>query len=404
MKYTFRVTVLLIIFALMACSEASKETAKEDAAPEYMKVTSQVTETYGDEGAEKEIVEYSYEKESDDFWVKAEYKDAEGNVMKTVKRELDENRMPVKEMTEELGMVTETIVTKYDPETHLLVEKTIYDGEPAEENKTQMLRNNYEDGCIISQETFRYSSDEDFKNEEGTAVESYVKLNALPAKENRPKGDFMPAFFVSEMKQYCTAEEKDEGCKDKTEACSKGHIENHIMTKVSDEGYPLFMTTNEPECEHHAASEYYKVEKDGLGNVVAIVGYKDSAFTESTPGNMKKVFVYNDKGMIHKYAEYFYNDETGKYDRMHRSANINWVKSDVDNPACEYAPSVYEESYCYGRKVYSVTQEKINKFSGGEKIVEVSSFSEKSETGPVPEKIKLEPSKKVLTYYETVKK
>ena len=190
---------------------------------------------------------------------------------------------------------------------------------------------------------------------------------------------------------------KDKDC-DK-EKCKLGSIERLDETKFNDEGYPVHTKTTSPECSSHASEEWFKIEKDGLGNVISITGYSNEALDSLNESNSKHLFTYNDKGMVSKYEEYRYNVETKKFDRFHSAKTIEWNDPGLagDLYLC---PTYKAESYCLHRKVYSMKKRTVEKYGNGEEIIMIESGSKESD-GPDPD-MELKPDKKVTVKYEVI--
>lgn len=405
-----RITALLALSALFfACS--GQDEAPEAQKHDYMKIQKKMIEQYIDSATtDIETVEYSYEKPDDIFWVKAVHKNGEGEVIRTVERELNEARLPVTETTSELDMVTETVETKYCKHHYNLLEKTVYDGEMNDSNRVKKVKYNFEDGYLVSEDVVYYASDPGFKNVDGEPVEKMYTIRFVPGKQGRPKGKYNTKYYIESYKQYCTCEDKD--CKEEKEKagegeekkCEKGHIEEHTTTRFNEEGYPVYYEVTNPDCEHHANKEWYKIEKDGIGNVVAITGYANEALDSSSSENMKTSFEYDKNGFVTKIFEHRYNPETGKYDRFHDMQEYTWNESGLENEMKMYCPDTRNEHYCFGQKMYSVKVKKVENPSEGKKVITELSFSVPSEDGPKPDLVKLEPKKKTTVEYTVTTK
>lgn len=415
-----RLLGIFIITGLMLSCSGSQEDPAETKAEQFMQITSKVVEQYSETGTETENIEYVYNSPKDFFWAKAVHKDGSGEIIKEVVRELDDKGMPVTEKIIELETVTETSDVKYCPHSYFLLEKTIYNGEKNENNMTMKVKNNYEEGWLLNQETEIYSTDPEYKNENGSKLLRYFKLRFFPSKESRPKGPNETIFFVEEMKTFCSCKEGEECDSDKSgkhagegmkkghgegknkkdsdkKECKYGHLESFTTTEFSPEGYPVHMKTTAAGCENDPTEEWYKIEKDGIGNVISITGYNNKEMTETTGRNHKIFLEYNSEGLISKSAEYKYNKETEKFDRMHDVKTFKWVDPGFMGHVKVLYPTKTEENYCYGSKTYSKTATTIEKFENGEKIITKSSFSQESDA-PM-DNAELKPKEKIIMKY-----
>ncbi len=372
-KYLSLAFLAAMLF-ISACG--NMETKVEEETITQIRPITKIVETINEDGTEKEIIEYTYEKPEDFFWIKAEYKAEDGTINKVVKRELGEDRLPIKEITEELETITETVVTKYCPHSYFLLEKTVYDGEQASENLSHTLVYHFEKGYLISEEYTKFSKDPEFKNVEGRNVEMVSKYRYFPAPEYRHEGPQDAAFFVDEIKAYFTKEDQEK-IKESGEKPEKefkvGDLQWVAHTDFDEQGIPTHMVAGEAECEHHAKEEWYKIEKDDKGRVVSIIGYNDDKMETLTPKNMKFTYSYDANGKLNKIEEHRYNAETKEFDRFHDAQNFDFREVDFVSGKQKFlftANAKVAEHYCAGARAYSYNQEKIVSYDKTQKVVE----------------------------------
>ncbi len=415
MRKVLLIFIAVILTANISCTKQEVAEQQQEK-QEFMKVIRKVVNEFEGEDTTNTIIECSYENEDDIFWTKQVHKDGDGNELKTIERELDSAGYPVKEFTKEMGEITESAETKYCHDCKHLVEKTVYLGEIKASNKSKYIKYEYDEGRLIGKHYEKFNRGEKFKNVDGNKVEMSYTVRYMPGKECRPAGKFGPGSFFENLTRYCTGHESSgnkmahgeghkggkHGHKKEKKKCSPGQIEMALAVDFNDQGMPVMMKSKEPECGDSAEKEWYKVEKDGIGNIKSITSYANEALDSSSAENMKTIFSYNSKGYVAKVEELKYNEETGKYDRYHDLKKINWVKTGLNNKYAEYCPEVYREHYCYHRGMYSVTKEKIT-FKDGKKVVEEYNFSLSSEDGPKPDSVDLELSKRKSIEYTTKK-
>ncbi len=375
MQKLLSLALLAAVLFISACgNKGTTENAVEKDA--YIRPVTKTVETYNEDATEKEIIEYTYEKPSDFFWVKAEYKAEDGTVNKLVKREFNEKRLPVKEITEELETVTETVVTKYCPHSYFLLEKTVYNGEEAPENKDYTMTYTFEQGYLISEEYVKFNNDPEFKNAEGTNVEMTSKYRYFPAPEFRHEGPQDAAFFVDEVKAYFTKDDQkriEESGQKPEKEFKIGDLYWVTRTDFNEEGIPTHMVAGEAECEHHATEEWYKIEKDDKGRVIGVIGYSDDKMENITPKNMKYSYSYDADGKLASIEENRYNPDTKEFDKFHDGQKFNFKEVDFVTGKQKFlftSNAKISEHYCYGAKAYSYNEDKIVSYDKTQKVVE----------------------------------
>lgn len=378
MKKGLLALFLIISVAFIGCEQKSDKPEGQTKTIEFNQIQSKVIETFGDD-ASKETIEFTYANENDFFWQKAVHKDGDGNVIKTRERELDEQGLPLKEKIHELETVTSVIEYKYCPETWKLVEKTIFEGDEENMKKVHFYKNIYDGVAIVAKEVEHYSTDPEFKNVDGNNVTKKYKLRYVPSAENRYGGDLATIPVVESAKYYETGKGKNQSHgkgenKEKEEEIEVGAVYLEINTEFNDKGYPVHMTTTQPDCEDHASEEWYKLETDGFEDVVAIVGYANAEKTEQNQSNMKIIFEYDQDRKISSIEEFKYNTETKAFDKFHSAREFEFVNTD-DEHACygccsKIDASVTKENYCWHRKLYSRSEREIITAEDSLKVIE----------------------------------
>lgn len=349
---------------------------KKNSDNELLRVKSQLVETFNNNIVESEFVEYVYDSDSDVFWSKALYKDSTGTVIKYIERSFDENKMPKTEITKEMDIISSTVVTKYDPNTYLVVEKTTYDGELKEENKKAEYKYHYIAAVLVSQEVTKYSQDADFKNIEGNKITSKYKLRFLPDKKYLPKGNQPVIYFVEYSTDYLTKDIYDEIQADKKatkeeKSLKPGMVFLSTITKFDDEGLPVYTFTTKPDCEHDADRQWFVAEKNDKGQLIALTGYSNEKCDSLTDLNTKITFTYeNDK--VKSVEDNKYNSATKKFDRFHDSKIFKWYDFGFDGPINNLYQFAEKKSehYCYGAVRYSLNDTKIKQFDKNKIVVE----------------------------------
>lgn len=364
-----------ILLASLAACQPKKNAPESEISSDLFRIKSQIIERFSKDAPTKELVDYVYENKDDFFWIKAVYKDETGAEIKTVERIFDANRTPIKELTKEMGIVTAALETKYDPTNYFLLDKVTFDGDIKDENKKAHYKYNFENSSLVSTEIEEFSQEADFKNAEGTKVVSYVKRKYIPAKDNRPKGFQAFYYFIEAQKEFATAEDIAEFKKEKNAKAKDmkvGDLRMSTITKFDAEGYPTFTETTQPDCSHDAYKQWFKTEKDGLGNVISITGFDDDKFTKVSATNTQTVLEYDQNAIIAKIEDFKYNEETKKYDRFHGAEKYTWKDREVKNPQnfLFLECALFKDSYCYGAEKYSVKDRRVVKFDANETVIE----------------------------------
>lgn len=378
--------LFLLLFIVSACGEKAEQIVEDQ--KEYMQIQQVITEKIAESGVEKEIIEYTYTNPNDIFWQKAVYKDASGEIEREEIREFDKDGFPISQITKELGEVTESQDLKYCHHCYHAEEITNYDGAKEDGKMRSKVIMKYSDNYVMGKEIIKYSKDPEYKNVDGDNAVMRYTMEVMPATSSRPRGDFMPTFFIKEMKRYNDS----------------GKVEMLMTTNVDKDNYPNYFKTDEPECAHETTEEWYKVEKDGLGNVISITGHKNKELTEIAATNTQTSFNYDGNSFVTEVIDARYNEETKEFDQYHDKQKYEWKKSGINNPKLEYYANMTNEHYCFGGKHYTVQEKRVEKFADGEKVVVVYEFSMPSETGMQPDSVKLEKTKTITTKYKIVKK
>ncbi|MFW6276532.1 MAG: hypothetical protein ACOC2K_02525, partial [Bacteroidota bacterium] len=320
-------------------------------------------------GTDIETVEYSYTERSDMFWQKAEFKDSEGRIIKLVRREFNEKGLPVLEKTEELGTVVSTVETEYCPHSYYLLEKTVYNGEAEEANKTERYEIIYDKGVLEAQVFEKYSDDPDFVNADGNNIAYTYKLKYLPTGDSRPKGYHPVNFLVESSKEYFTASDKENYPEENKNI---GDVFYISKTDFTEDGIPVYSLTEKADCEDHPTEQWFKAKKDDYGRLLALEGYSNKELTEHGSGNTKMIYNYDGDKLV-SVEEYKFNEESSDYDLFHDAVAIEW-KQLRDNDYKEVhnllEASSAKEHYCYHRKLYSVREEKVVEYNENHKVIE----------------------------------
>jgi len=360
----------LMIFLLLACEQKQTLQTPE----EFIVITEEVIEEYDSVLVDTQFITYEYAKENDYFWQKKVVKDTAGKVIKMIEREFDQSGMPIKEVvTDEIGTQIDKAVLKYDPKTMELVQKDQYEGEIADENRTRTVIYNYDDGgYLISEEVKVYADDEKFKNVNGDNVKDHYVLRFLPDKKNRPKGYHETPFMIEKRVMYVTPEIKEE---EGDSIAAVGEIYLESKTIFDDNGLPVSYESTHGD-DHDANLEYFKVEKDKDGKILSIEGYLNKALDSATFANEKWVFDYTADGLFKSYEEYKFDDTTSTFSLFHDGKSVEWHKSDTPLKYDFTLSSETQEHYCWQRKRYSKTVQKVEKFADGEILITEYSYGE----------------------------
>ncbi len=394
--------VLITTLFFVSCSNKEKEISNEK--KDFIRYTQVIIESFGDtpEESNKETIDYIYENPNDFFWKTAIYKDAEGNVLRTIEREFDDNRFPTKEFTKEDSAITESVVLKYDTNFYEITEKIIYNGIIAPENKVREERYYFDkDGYINSQDVTIFENDGNFKNIEGNNIKIVYTLVAFPAKTARPKGSIMPTYFIEKYKSYFTEDDisRDEEAAKKLKIGDLYVIEE---TKFNEQGIPTYFMSTQPECEDHPGKEWFRCDFDGIGNIASITSYANENLDSLITGCTQKLYEYNDQGFIVKIEELKYNTETQKFDLPHDLMMFDWANPQINSFANFIDVSKRIEHTCSHSKSLNVLDKKIEKFADGEKVVLESRVSYPIDS--IPQTIETKLRKKTIYKYENITK
>ncbi len=386
---------LLAIAALCLVSLAcKKQPAVEERGNELMFVTDETVQNYIDGvPSEKEFVSYEYENDTDYFWKKAIYKDSAGNATKTIERELGADRLPTKEIiTDHATLTTEIVVPVYSKDTYELLSKDVYEGEMKPEALVMKVKNNYDaNGWLLSQEVSRFSTDAEYKNTDGNKLVDYFVLRMLPAKNSRPKGNFPVYSVVEKRTQYFPTDDEETGAK-------AGSIALSVETTFDADGYPATFKISRPDCQHDPDSEWYKVDKDSKGNIIAMTGYSNEKRDSISEANSKITFTYGADGMIAKIADMKYTPETKQFDRLHSEKEYKWIRPAHKLKVRPMEASIFEKSYCYGQERCSARETIVEKFENGEKTVLVRQGSYDGKFDPA-KKVEMKDFTRTTTKY-----
>lgn len=403
MKF-FKISSILLMAVLLFASCSNKEKDAPSDKNEFIRYTQALIESYGSspEDIDKEIIEYVYEEPNDFFWKTALHKSENGQILKTIKREFDESRFPIKEFTEEGEIISEIVVLKYDPKFYEITEKVFYNEQIAPENKVREERYYYDnEGYIESQDVTIFENNGDFKNIEGNNVKIAYTLRPFPLKHSRPKGNIMPAFFVEKYQSYFTEDDKSYD-KEAAKKLKVGDIYVVEETKFNEEGMPTYFRSTKPECEDHPGEEWFSSELDGIGNVAIITSFTNEKLDLLDKGCTRKKYEYNDQGIVVKMEEKKYNVETKEFDIPHDLTILNWMDPQVESFANFLDVSKRIEHSCSHSNLFNVIEKKIEKFADGEKIVLESRVNYPNDS--IPDKIELKLRKKTTYKYEKINK
>lgn len=381
--------LLLLLFCIFDLSAANNK---------YIRITQKNVELF-DSLKSVETTHFIYEKPSDIFWLKAETKDKSGQIIKQTERKFDADRMPVMEVVkDELGTESEKYVTKYSKENYELLEKTEYEGDIKPENKVLFTKYNYQDGYLISEEVIKYSNEDGFKNIEGNNIADMYVLKIIPAKENRPKGNHIVSYLIESRKLFVTPKLQKRLEDEKYKVGDLYLAENTVF---SPDGFPVSYHSNQEADEHQTSDEYYKVVKDEKGRMSSYTAYLNKEYTNSDEESLMTTFEYDSKGIIKKINKFRFNSETKQYDIFHNENDYNWYLPKEVTQYNLIDADETAESYCSHRHVYSISVNKIEKYSDTEKVVLESEDSFPSED-PHP-KANLKPKKRTSYKYEIIK-
>lgn len=402
MKIFSKITLIAALaFALIACGEKEDET--QDAKQKFLQITEKTIENYdGGEISGVQKATFEYADPNDVFWTKAVWTDDSANVERIIERTLDEEGFPIKEIEKmEDGTATEECEVEYCKKCYeLLVKTEVKDGKKAYQEKYT-----YDDGKLVEKRITKFCLDSGFVNEDDTNIEYEYVYGFLPAKETRPKGNWEIGAFPIQIRRYhvpddccksgaskdcakeCGDKKDGEKAEDPEEKKSCGRLVYSLATELDENGFPTYFKTTEPECDAEPSEEWYKIERDGLGDVVEIIGFSNEEMTEHTPQNAKTVLVYDDQKRIAKVENLKYNEETGEFDRLHGMEKYVWIDSPIEGPKNYATASTTNRHQCYHREMVTVTEKKVENFDETGKTIKVykSSFPLGEAEEPKPE-------------------
>ena len=378
----FAMCMLIVVFPAFFYS-CGKRTPENN---EFLIETQKIIEEYDSTGkvASKEIVDFVYEKPDDFFWKKAVYKDESGKVLKTVVREFDEKRIPVKEVSaDEFDIIIESIATKYCPHHLDLLEKTVYNGEINEKNKEINVKYNFDDDWkLVSEDITVFETDSGFKNVDGNNAKLVYTIRYIPEGKYRPAGYYPTSYFVEKLKSYQTNENNKAECsepdnkKENEEAgieneieAKLGEVDNQETTDFNVHGMPVHFKSKDPECKEHPHEEWYKIEKNAEGQPVTLTGFANEKYDSNTENNTKMLFEYDKNGIIRKIEEYRYNPLTKKFDKFDDAKSYNWTGIKVNHPQNFTSMGFVSEHYCYSAEAFTYNEKRVEKYKNGEKII-----------------------------------
>lgn len=393
-----KIFIALLILVLVSCG-AQKEKPEGNYSDSYVKIVSENVETYSDEGVSKESIEYIYETPDDYFWKKAIYKDQSGAIIKTIEREFDADRNPIKEFTRELdSAVTASEIVSFDHNSKILTGKITFDGEPIPENMKMSYKFFYDNGKLIAEEVERFSAEPEFKNKEGNNVTMKYRLRYFPSDDSRPAGNYQTSYLIENLTRYFTPKDKE-----RTGLNLKiGDVYLTDSAKFNEAGLPVYRNSQEPECESALNQEWFKIEKDAKGKLQSITGYCNEKLDSNAENNTRIQFAYNQSGQLSKITEYKYNAGTKKFDKIHDTKTYVFYGMEFSSDYNAADVDLLHEHYCLGEKQFNVSHTKIVKFEGGEKIIEEHTGSYPGDyTGKLPE-MKLKQRRTIK--YEVVKR
>lgn len=385
---------IFAIILLFSCNNG-KETASIQ--NEYLIVTQEITENYNDGSVTKEIINYIYEQDSDIFWKKAEFLDSAGKVYKTITREFDAKRFPIKEIYDDGTGVNEVYVVEYSAKNYEPLRRVEYEGEPSENNKIRETKFRYDTaGYLISEESIKFCRDSEFINVEGNKIEEYQLIQPLLPTFSRPKGNFLIAEDYTLLKMFLTKKMKEKTSSE----LPVGNLFFAVEQKINEKNIPEYSKVTrhskagspEPNLPEE---EWYEIEYDGLGNLLTLTGYSKQSKDSSSNENVKSFYEYDDAGMVKLIKQYKYNPLTKEYDLIHNFREFKWIDPKIKSPRNFIDYSLNEERTCYHRNIYSVFSKNIEKYDSTEKVVVYSECSYPLDKKPDKPEMKL---KKKVTY------
>ena len=399
MKLIKQILIILLFLTLLSCSKCSKD--KEPSNNEFLKFTNEINEVYDSNKVTKEIIDYVYDKPEDIFWEKAIYKDSAGTIKKTIDREFDNDRFPIKETITEGGTITEISEIKYSHTNYELLSLVAYNRSINESSKLRSKKYIYDnEGYLISQEVTIFSSNPNFKNVDGNNIVQSYTLRFFPKTTSKPKGNQIITYFIEKNKEYfdgSISENSKEQPKYKI-----GDISQLEETQFDEEGIPTHYKAIRPSEPDKPTEEWYKPEKDGLGNIVSLTSFPDSTFETNNEKSIEINLEYDDQGIISKIEEFKFNPETKKFDIFHDLKSFIWNDPMIKSVHNYIEASYKNEHKCYHKKVYTINETRIEKFSDGEKIV--TKFSASYPNDRIPQNPEPKLKRKSIIKYQKIEK
>ncbi|MFP4528466.1 MAG: hypothetical protein ACLFQX_07950 [Candidatus Kapaibacterium sp.] len=324
-----------------------------------MKIITKNVETIGSKNTSESIT-YEYETPADRFWTKSIHKNDDGEISKTVVRELGDDRTPVKELTYEFGdIITKTKIVKYSAENGKLLYEKVFDGTPEDNKPTTVREYEYAGERLVREKAEVYFADPDFVNEDGNRIRYSYVYRYVQLTRNCPQSD-EHNLFVEELRSYANEDRGD---------IKKGDLAYIQFTEFDSDGMPVYFKSTEPKDEHHAVEAWYKIERNDDGTVSAIKGFDNKEMNKFSTSSTARIFTYGDGGMIESYLEAKYTPDTGEYDRQHAGMIFDW-KFPATRDCGLARAEVESRSYCFHRQLLTLEQEKIRKYSDGTLVVE----------------------------------
>lgn len=390
--------ILMIIF-LISCNNEKEATTPSG---EYLVVTQEIIENYNDGSISKEIINYIYEQDSDIFWKKAEFLDSSGKIYKTITREFDAKRFPIKEISDDGTGVNEVYIVEYSPQNYELLSRIEYEGGLTENNKIRAIKYKYDTaGYLISEESIKFSRDSAFTNVEGNKIEEYMLIQPLLPNISRPKGNFLIAEDYTLLKMFLTKKMKEKTSSE----LPVGSLYFTVEQKINENNIPEYSKVTRPSKSANPEpnlpeEEWYEIEYDGLGNLLTLTGYSKQSKDSSSDENVKNYYEYDDAGIVKSIKQYKYNPLTKEYDLLHNSREFKWIDPKIKSPKNFIDYSLNEERTCYHRKIYSAFSKNIEKYDSTEKIVTYSECSYPLDKKPDKPELKL--TKKVTYKFRKI--
>lgn len=331
-----------------------------------MKITSETIETFDANDSMKVVVEYSYPSDSSIFWTSAVFKNAAGQVVREVKRELDNAGLPRLEMMTQGGKLLQTIILKYNPKTMLPESKIAYNGDTSDANLSMKEITAFDTaGYMVSKEIINYAPEPDFKNEEGTREIAHYIYRFLPPPPARPKGPNAYFSWIESGKTFF----HPVITKDVKGKFKPGQMLTSINAKFNESGLPTQYSANN-NIINNKHNEYFSTDLNGLRSLQAITGWNDEAKTKQSTGNTEFAIEYDGNGWVAEVVQSLYSEKEQMFEIEIRREKYDWFDVPVQNKLGLYnEASVRKESTNPETKKTSVSESKIERFADGEKVV-----------------------------------